>query len=102
MRNLYRIFLILVLLLIFMAAFLFVTANTQPVTLAVPVADWQYQVTLGALVVVLLAYHVACWRILLNFRADNNTRSHVFYRWFNELPVFILLAVVILAVVKPF
>ena len=55
MRNLYRIFLILVLLLIFMAAFLFVTANTQPVTLAVPVADWQYQVTLGALVVVLLA-----------------------------------------------
>ncbi|KXJ47756.1 hypothetical protein SAMN06272769_110103 [Alcanivorax sp. DSM 26295] len=55
MRNLYRIFLILVLLLIFMAAFLFVTANTQPVTLAVPVADWQYQVTLGGLVVVLLA-----------------------------------------------
>lgn len=55
MRNLYRIILILVLLLIFMAAFLFVTANTQPVTLAVPVADWQYQVTLGALVVVLLA-----------------------------------------------
>ena len=55
MRNLYRIFLILVLLLIFMAAFLFVTANTQPVTLAVPVADWQYQVKLGALVVVLLA-----------------------------------------------
>ena len=47
--------LFLVLLLIFMAAFLFVTANTQPVTLAVPVADWQYQVTLGALVVVLLA-----------------------------------------------
>lgn len=55
MRNLYRIFLILVLLLIFMVAFLFVTANTQPVTLAVPVADWQYQVTLGPLVVVLLA-----------------------------------------------
>ena len=55
MRNRYRIFLILVLLLIFMLAFLFVTANTQPVTLSVPVADWQYQVTLGALVVVLLA-----------------------------------------------
>ncbi len=34
---------------------MFVTANTQPVTLAVPVAGWQYQVTLGALVVVLLA-----------------------------------------------
>ena len=50
-------FLILVLLLIFMAAFLFVTANTQPVTLAVPVADWQYQVTLGGtgVLVVLLA-----------------------------------------------
>jgi len=36
------------------------------------------------------------------FRDDLNTRGHVFYRWFNELPVFILLAVVILAVVKPF
>ncbi|MCW8978958.1 MAG: CopD family protein, partial [Marinobacter sp.] len=36
------------------------------------------------------------------FRDDRNTRSHVFYRWFNELPVLILLAVVILAVVKPF
>ncbi len=55
MRNLYRIGLILILLLIFAAAFLFVTANTQPVTLVIPVADWQCQVTLGALVVMLLA-----------------------------------------------
>jgi len=36
------------------------------------------------------------------FQDDGNTRSHVFYRWFNELPVFILVAVVILATVRPF
>lgn len=60
MRNLYRIFLILVLLLIFMAAFLFVTANTQPVTLAVPVADWQYQVTLAHWW--WCCWPSACWR----------------------------------------
>jgi putative membrane protein len=36
------------------------------------------------------------------FRADRNTRSHVFYRWFNEFPALILIAVVLLAVVKPF
>ena len=55
-----------------------------------------------ALVVLLFAYHGACGRMLKTFAADNNQRSHVFYRWFNELPVLILVAVVILAVVKPF
>ena len=55
MRNLYRIFLILVLLAVFGMAFLFVTVNTQPVTLSLPVSGLQWQVTLGALVVLLLA-----------------------------------------------
>ena len=54
------------------------------------------------LVAVLIVYHVYCGHLVKVFRDDRNTRSHVFYRWFNELPVFILLAVVILAVVKPF
>ena len=55
-----------------------------------------------ALVVLLLGYHHACGRLLRAFEQDRNTRSHVWFRWFNELPVLILLATVILVVVKPF
>ncbi|MBC7182825.1 MAG: protoporphyrinogen oxidase HemJ [Marinobacter sp.] len=54
------------------------------------------------LVAILIVYHFYCGHLVKVFRDDQNTRSHVFYRWFNELPVLILLAVVILAVVKPF
>jgi protoporphyrinogen IX oxidase len=54
------------------------------------------------LVGVLIAYHIWCGRLLRAFKEDRNTRSHFWYRWFNEFPVIILLAVVILAVVKPF
>jgi putative membrane protein len=54
------------------------------------------------LVLILFAYHGMCGRILKDFANDNNQRSHIYYRWFNELPVVILIAVVILAVVKPF
>ncbi|MCP5266145.1 MAG: CopD family protein [Burkholderiaceae bacterium] len=55
-----------------------------------------------ALVVLLLGYHHACARLLRKFREDRNARSHVWYRWFNEVPVLILLAVVVLVVVRPF
>ncbi|OIP14092.1 MAG: TIGR00701 family protein [Betaproteobacteria bacterium CG2_30_59_46] len=55
-----------------------------------------------ALVTVLLIYHVYCGKLLRDFRDDCNRHSHVFYRWFNEFPVLILVAVVILVVVKPF
>ncbi len=54
------------------------------------------------LVVVLIIYHFYCGYLVGVFRADKNTHSHLFYRWFNEFPVLILVAVVILAVVKPF
>lgn len=54
------------------------------------------------LVVLLLVYHYFCWRFLGEFRDGKNTRSHVFYRYFNEVPVFMLLGIVILVVVKPF
>ena len=54
------------------------------------------------LVVVLIAYHLWCGKLLTDFRHDRNTRSHVWFRWFNEFPVVILAGVVILAVVKPF
>ena len=56
------------------------------------------------LVVVVLAigYHHACGRMLAKFVANRNTRSHVWMRWFNEVPVLLLVAAVILVVVKPF
>jgi len=54
------------------------------------------------LVLLLLGYHHFCGRLLRQFKEDNNQRSHVFYRWFNELPVVVLIVVVILAIVKPF
>ena len=54
------------------------------------------------LVAVLVAYHLWCGKLLADFRHDRNTHSHVWYRWFNEVPTFGLFAIVILAVVKPF
>jgi protoporphyrinogen IX oxidase len=54
------------------------------------------------LVLLLLGYHHYCGRLLRQFKNDDNKHSHVFYRWFNELPVVVLIVVVILAIVKPF
>jgi putative membrane protein len=55
-----------------------------------------------ALVVLLIGYHHACGSLLKKFERGANTRSHIWYRWFNEVPVLLLLAIVILVVVKPF
>jgi putative membrane protein len=55
-----------------------------------------------ALVALLIGYHHACGRIRAKFARDENTRSHVFYRWFNEVPVLLLVGIVMLVVVKPF
>lgn len=55
-----------------------------------------------ALVLLLVVYHGYCGVLVRRFAQDRNQRGHVFYRWFNEAPVLILFAVVILAVVKPF
>ena len=54
------------------------------------------------LVVGLVVYHGYCARILGDFRAGRNTRRHVWFRWFNELPVLVLLAVIFLVILKPF
>jgi putative membrane protein len=54
------------------------------------------------LVVLLTGYHHVCGAQVKRFARGENKRSHVFFRWFNEIPVLILLAVVILVVVKPF
>jgi len=62
--------------------------------------NWMYAKLL--LVLVLIAYHYYCGKLVKQFAADRNTRSHIFYRWFNEIPVLVLMAVVILVTVKPF
>lgn len=54
------------------------------------------------LVFLLLAYHGLCGHFLRRFRDNRNQHSHIFYRWFNEFPVLILIAVVVMVVVKPF
>jgi len=54
------------------------------------------------LVFFLILYHIYCGRILLLFKQDKNEKSERFYRWFNEIPSIILIAIVILSVVKPF
>ncbi|QLF93856.1 protoporphyrinogen oxidase HemJ [Pseudomonas sp. ABC1] len=55
-----------------------------------------------ALVLVLIGYHHICGAQLKRFARGENSRGHVFYRWFNEFPVLLLLGIVILVVVKPF
>ena len=54
-----------------------------------------------ALVALLVGYHLWCGRLMLDFRGERNTKSHVWLRWFNEFPVLILFAVVLLVVFKP-
>lgn len=54
-----------------------------------------------ALVLVLIAYHFACGHYLRQLKDDQCDKPHVYFRWFNEFPVLILIAVVILAVVRP-
>lgn len=53
-------------------------------------------------VVLILGYHHACGSLLRRFVAGTQRRSHVWYRWFNEVPVLLLVTVVVLVVVKPF
>jgi putative membrane protein len=54
------------------------------------------------LVILAIGYSHACGAILKKFERGANTRSHTWYRWFNEVPVLMLLAIIILVVVKPF
>ena len=55
-----------------------------------------------AIVVLVVGYHHACARLLRSFEAGTSQRNHRWFRWFNEIPVLLLLAAVILVVVKPF
>lgn len=50
------------------------------------------------LIVLLVVYHIWCGRIVRDFRDDRNRRNHLWYRWFNELPVPLLVGVVVLVI----
>jgi putative membrane protein len=54
------------------------------------------------LVMLLLAYHGYCFKLVKDFKADKNIRTGKFYRFFNEFPVLILLAIIYLVYLKPF
>lgn len=55
-----------------------------------------------SLVVPLIIFHYLCSQHLRAFAEDANKRSHTYFRWFNEVPVLLLVAIVILVVVRPF
>lgn len=68
---------------------------------------WDYYVTQTwfwikmALVLLLVIYHFACGKFYRELRDATHTRSHTFFRWFNEAPVLLLVGIVIMVVVRP-
>ena len=67
---------------------------------AVMKAGWMQAKLL--LVVLLIGYHAWCGVLYVQFAHGHRSRSHVWFRWFNEVPVLLLVAIVVLVVVKPF
>ncbi|UNU73711.1 CopD family protein [Moraxella nasovis] len=76
--------------------------------LSMVVMNWDIYKTQGwlhakiILVILLTVYHVVCGKFRLKLMANHAYKSHVYWRWFNEIPVFILIGVVLLVVIKPF
>ena len=54
------------------------------------------------LIAVLVLYHIYCFSLLQDFKYNRNKHTHIWYRWFNEVPVLILVGIILLAVIKPF
>ncbi|OQX30519.1 MAG: hypothetical protein B0D96_08655 [Candidatus Sedimenticola endophacoides] len=54
------------------------------------------------LVLPLIGFHLWCWKLMMQFRGGPNPHSHIWFRWFNEFPLLILVAVVLLVILKPF
>ena len=55
-----------------------------------------------ALVIILVVYHVYCGKLMIDFKLDRNRHSQLFYRWLNELPVILLVAIILLVELQPF
>jgi len=54
------------------------------------------------MVFVLILYHIYCWKLVKEFKVSHTRHGHVFYRWLNEFPVLLLVAIILVVVVKPF
>ncbi len=54
-----------------------------------------------ALVSILVGYHIYCGKLLADFKQNKNQHSHIWYRWFNEFPVLILIAIILLVELQP-
>lgn len=65
-----------------------------------PGTGWMHAKLL--LVLLVIGYHHACWSILRKFHLGKNTRSHIWFRWFNEVPVVLLTLITLIVVLKPF
>ena len=53
------------------------------------------------LVLLLVIYHVYCFKYLMDFKHNRNKHSHIFFRWFNEVPVILLITIILLVELKP-
>lgn len=59
------------------------------------------QIKLASVLLVWI-YHLICAKYLFDFKHDRNKHNHIFYRWFNEVPVLFLIVIVIMVIVRPF
>jgi putative membrane protein len=50
----------------------------------------------------MIAYHIWCGKLMIDFRRNKNRHSHIWYRWFNEIPIIFLFVIIVLATLKPF
>jgi len=57
---------------------------------------WKLILVLG-----LIGYHIYCGKLMFDFKHDRNKHGHVFYRWFNEFPVILIIPIVLLVELKP-
>ena len=55
-----------------------------------------------ALVAVLVVYHAYCGKLMVDFRQDRNRHGPLYFRWLNELPVLVLIAIILLVELQPF
>ncbi len=63
--------------------------------------DWWFDIKL-IFVALLIGFHGLCWKYMQDFKSNRNPHSGKFYRFFNEIPTLLMIAIVILVVVKPF
>lgn len=66
------------------------------------VAHWGWLHLKLALVALLIGYHIWCGLLVRDFARNANRHGHVWYRWFNEAPTVLLVAIILLAVLRPF